>query len=98
MTIIELKQGYFIKAKQRSYTLMQRYEGKAKTGERKIGERKIGHYGDVSQCLKAYLERCQMDVLDGERVTLEEYVGIIETTNKIALHGLRDVLERFEVK
>ena len=40
----------------------------------------------------------QMDVLDGERLSLEEYVKTIDQVNKIALQGLENVLERFEVK
>lgn len=45
-----------------------------------------------------YIELCQMDVLDGERVALEEYVKTIEQVNKIAVQGLENVLGRFEVK
>lgn len=98
MTTIELSNGYFIDIDPLNYTLRQRYTGQTKTGERKESVRTHGYYGDISKALRRYIELCQMDVLDGERVTLEEYVKTIEQVNKIAIQGLESVLGRFEVK
>lgn len=98
MTTIELKNGYYIEIKKLTYTLRQRYTGKSKTGEPKESIRTHGHYNKIGQAIMRYIELCQTDVLDGERVTLEEYVKTIEQVNKIAVQGLESVMERFEVK
>lgn len=51
--------------------------------------------------LRRYIELCQMDVLDGERVTLEEYVKTIEQVNGIAVlsveRAVRGIEERTDV-
>lgn len=98
MTQVELKNGYYIEIKKLTYTLRQRYTGKSKTGEPKESIRTHGHYNKMEQAIIRYIELCQMDVLDGERLSLEEYVKTIDQVNKIAVQGLENVLGRFEVK
>lgn len=98
MTTIELSNGYFIDIDPLNYTLRQRYTGQAKSGERKEAVRTHGHYSRIEQAITRYMELCQMEILDGERLSLEEYVDLIKTVNKVALHGLKEVLGRFEVK
>lgn len=98
MTQVELKNGYYIENKKLTYTLRQRYTGKSKTGEPKESIRTHGYFNKIGQAIMRYIELCQLDVLDGERVTLEEYVRTIERVNKISVQGLESVLGRFEVK
>lgn len=98
MTTVELKNGYFIDIDPLNYTLRKRYTGQTKSGEEKESIRTHGYYGKIEQAIMRYIELCQMDVLDGERVSLEEYVKTIEQVNKIAVSGLYDVLSGFEVK
>lgn len=98
MTQVELKNGYYIEIKKLSYTLRQRYTGKSKTGEPKESIRTHGYFNKMELAIMRYIELMQMDVLDGERLSLEEYVKTIDQVNKIALQGLENVLERFEVK
>lgn len=98
MSAIELKNGYYISIDTMCYTLKQKYTGKNKSGEEKKAERTIGYYSSMEGAVRKYIELCQIDVLDGERVSIEEYVKTIEQVNEIAVQGLRDVLERFQVK
>lgn len=98
MTTIELSNGYFIEIDPLNYTLRQQYTGQTKSGEEKEAIRTHGYYGDISKALRRYIELCQMEILDGERLSLEEYIDLIKTVNKVALHGLKEVLGRFEVK
>lgn len=98
MTQVELKSGYYIEIKKLTYTLRQRYTGKSKTGEPKESIRTHGNFNKIELAIMRYIELCQMDVLDGERLSLEEYVKTIDQVNKIAVQGLENVLGRFEVK
>lgn len=96
MTTIELSNGYFIDIDPLNYTLRQRYTGQTKSGEEKEAIRTHGYYGDISKALRRYIQLCQMDVLDGERVTLEEYVKTIEQVNKIAVQGVERAVRGIE--
>jgi len=98
MTKINLKNGYYIEIDTLSYTLRQKYTGKTKSGEEKEAYRTFGYYGTVEKAIKRYIELSQLDVLDGERLTLEEYVDSIQKINAIALQGIQEELRRFPVK
>ena len=98
MTTINLKNGYYIEIDPLNYTLRQKYTGETKSGEKKEAFRTLGHFGNTESAIRKYLELSQLDVLDGERLTLEEYVDSIQKINAIALQGLREELRRFPVK
>ena len=98
MTTIDLKNGYYIEIDTLNYTLRQKYTGKTKSGEEKEAFRTLGYFGNVESAIRKYIELSQMDVLDGERLTLEEYVESIQKINAIALQGIKEELRRFQVK
>lgn len=98
MTTITLKNGYYIEIDPLNYTLRQKYTGETKSGEKKEAFRIRGHFGNMESAIKKYLELSQLDVLDGERLTLEEYVDSIQKINVIALQGIQEELRRFQVK
>lgn len=98
MTTITLKNGYYIEVDPLNYTLRQKYTGETRTGEKKEAFRTLGHFGNMESTIRKYLELSHMDVLDGERLTLEEYVDSIQKINAIALQGIQEELRRFPVK
>lgn len=98
MTTITLKKGYYIEIDPLNYTLRQKYTGETKSGEKRDAFRTLGHFGNMESAIRKYIELSQMDVLDGERLTLEEYVDSIQKINVIALQGIQEELRRFPVK
>ena len=98
MTTITLKNGYYIEIDPLNYTLRQKYTGETKSGEKKEAFRTLGHFGNVETAIRKYIELTRLDVLDGERLTLEEYVDSIRKINVIALQGIQEELRRFPVK
>lgn len=98
MTTITLKNGYYIEIDPLNYTLRQKYTGETKSGQKKDAFRTLGHFGNMESVIRKYLELSQLDVLDGERLTLEEYVDSIQKINAIALQGVQEELRRFPVK
>lgn len=98
MTTITLKNGYYIEIDPLNYTLRQKYTGETKSGEKKEAFRTLAHFGNMESAIRKYLELSQLDVLDGERLTLEEYVDSIQKINAIALQGIQEELRRFPVK
>ena len=98
MTTITLENGYYIEIDPLNYTLRQKYTGETKSGEKKEAFRTLGHFGNAESAIRRYLEISQLDVLDGERLTLEEYVDSIQKINAIALQGIQEELRRFPVK
>ena len=98
MTTITLKNGYYIEIDPLNYTLRQKYTGETKSGEKKDAFRTLGHFGNMESAIRKYLELSQLDVLDGERLTLEEYVDSIQKINAIALQGIQEELRGFSVK
>lgn len=98
MTTITLKKGYYIEIDPLNYTLRQKYTGETKSGEEKEAFRTLGHFGNIESAIRKYFELSQLDVLDGERLTLEEYVDSIQKINAIALQGIQEELRRFPVK
>lgn len=98
MTTITLKNGYYIEVDPLNYTLRQKYTGETKSGQKKDAFRTLGHFGNMESAIRKYIEFTRLDVLDGERLTLEEYVDSIQKINAIALQGLREELRRFPVK
>ena len=98
MTTITLKNGYYIEIDPLNYTLRQKYTGETKSGEKKDAFRTLGHFGNMESAIRKYIELSQLDVLDGERLTLEEYVDSIQKINAIALQGIQEELRRFPVK
>lgn len=98
MTTITLKNGYYIEIDPLNYTLRQKYTGKTKSGEKRDAFRTLGHFGNIESAIRKYIELTRLDVLDGERLTLEEYIDSIQKINAIALQGIQEELRRFPVK
>lgn len=98
MTTITLKNGYYIEVDPLNYTLRQKYTGETKSGEKRDAFRTLGHFGNMESAIRKYIELSQMDVLDGERLTIEEYVDSIQKINAIALQGIQEELRRFPMK
>lgn len=98
MTTITLKNGYYIEVDPLNYTLRQKYTGETKSGEKKEAFRTLGHFGNMESAIRKYIELTRLDVLDGERMTLEEYVESIQKINAISLQGIQEELRRFPVK
>ena len=98
MTTITLKNGYYIEVDPLNYTLRQKYTGETKSGEKKEAFRTLGYFGNMESAIRKYLEFTRLDVLDGERLTLEEYADSIQKINAIALQGIQEELRRFSVK
>ena len=98
MTTITLKNGYYIEIDPLNYTLRQKYTGETKSGQKKDAFRTLGHFGNMESTIRKYIELSQMDVLEGERLTLEEYVDSIQKINAIALQGIQEELRMFPVK
>ena len=97
MTTIELKNGYYIEIDPMNYTLKQRYTGTAKNGDKKESERVCGYFGKIRTVIEKYIFLVQLDVMDGERLSMAEYVKTIEQVNKIAVQGLEEVLRVYEI-
>lgn len=98
MTTITLKNGYYIEIDPLNYALRQKYTGETKSGEKKEAFRTLGHFGNIESAIRKYIKLAQLDVLDGERMTLEEYVESIQKINAISLQGIQEELRRFPVK
>ena len=98
MTTITLKNGYYIEIDPLNYTLRQKYTGETKSGEKRDAFRTLGHFGNMESAIRKYIELSQMDVLDGEMLTLEGYVDSIKKINAIALQGIQEELRRVPVK
>ena len=98
MTTITLKNGYYIEIDPLNYTLRKKYTGETKSGEEKEAFRTLVHFGNMERVIRKYLVLSQLDVLDGERLTLEEYADSIQKINAIALQGIQEELRRFPVK
>ena len=98
MTTITLENGYYIEIDPLNYTLRQKYTGETKSGEKKEAFRTLGHFGNMESAIRKYIELTRLDVLDGERLTLEEYVDSIQKINAIALQGIQEELRGFSVK
>lgn len=98
MVRIELKNGYYIEIKPKCYILKQEYVGKCKDGKAKEAVKTCGHFPNVKDAIKKYIFLTQLDVLDGERLSLEQYIRMIEQINTVALQGLESILNKFDVK
>lgn len=95
---INLNCGYYIEVDTYNYTLKQKYDGKTKDGKDKDSVRTCGYFGNVRNAIEKYLKLVQIDLLDDEVLTLQEYVKSIELINKTAIRGLEKELSKFEVK
>ncbi|MCU6748083.1 hypothetical protein OCV51_10535 [Faecalicatena acetigenes] len=95
MTTIILKNGYCIEVSSLNYTLRQKYIGKTKSGEPKEAFRTYGHFRDIEGALRKYIELSQIDVLEDEKLTIEEYIEQIRKINSIALQGKYGEIKRF---
>ena len=91
MATIELRNGYFIKVDSLNSTLMQRYIGQTKEGEDKECEKIIGYYSRPVDALKRFISLNRVDVMEGMKLSLDEYV---EALNK-ADRDVIDFLENF---
>ena len=99
MTTITLKNGYYIEIDPlKLHTPAENTPEETKSGEKKEAFRTLGHFGNMESAIRKYIELSQLDVLDGERLTLEEYVDSIQKINAIALQGIQEELRRFPVK
>lgn len=97
-TTIELKCGYFIEIDNLNYTLKQRYTGRSKDGKEKESMRTCGYFGDIRRAIREYLILTQLDVMDGEKLKMQEYAELVDRSNKLAVQGLESVLGGYPVK
>lgn len=74
MTVIDLRDGYFIEVDEMNSTLKQRYQGKTKDGQAKEAERTIGYYPKPVDALKRFVEINRADKMDNMRLYISEYV------------------------
>lgn len=95
---INLNYGYYIEIDAYNYTLKQKYDGKTKDGQDKDAVRTCGYFGNIRNAIEKYLKLVQLDLLDDEAISLQEYVKSIELINKTAVQGLEKELSKFEVK
>lgn len=98
MVRINLNYGYFIEIDTYNYTLKKEYTGKTKDGADKEAVRTCGYFGNIRNCIEKYLKLVQLDMLDEEVLTMQEFIKSIELINKTAINGLEKVLSKFEVK
>lgn len=91
---IKLNNGYEIEVERINYTLKQKYINK----KGKHDVRVCGYFGNIRQCMEKYLTECQIDFGSPEGIEIAEYVKMIEESNKNAVRGLYEVLERFPIK
>lgn len=98
MVQIDLKNGYYVEVDTMNYTLKQRYTGKSKTGKEKTATRTCGYFSNMKAVMEQYLFQVQLDVLEGERMTLNQYIEAIEQINAVVVQGLESVLSRYPVK
>ncbi len=98
MVQIDLKNGYYVEIDTMNYTLKQRYTGKDKTGKDKAATRTCGYFSNMKDVMKQYLFQVQLDVLEGERMALSQYIEAIEQINAVAVQGLASALSRYPVK
>ena len=94
MKNIELNNGYYIEIDTLNYTLKQRYVNK----KGKETSRIVGHFGNMRHLIYVYLEQCQIQFESCEGFEMMEYVKMVEESNKRAVSGLYDVLDRFTIK
>ena len=95
---INLNYGYYIEIDTYNYTLKQKYDGKTTDGQYKDSVRTCGYFGNIINAIEKYLKLTQLDLLDEEALSLQEYAKSIELINKTAVRGLEEELGRFEVK
>lgn len=95
---INLNYGYYIEIDTYNYTLKQKYDGKTRDGQEKDSVRTCGYFGNIRNAIEKYLKLVQIDLLDDEALSLQEYVKSIELINKTAVLGLEKELSKFEVK
>ena len=98
MVMINLNYGYYIEVDTYNYTLKQKYDGKTKDGQDKDAVRTCGYFGNIRRAIDKYIRLVQIDLLDDEVLSLQEYVKSIELINKMAVRGLEKELSKFEVK
>lgn len=98
MVRINLNYGYFIEIDTYNYTLKKEYTGKTKDGADKEAVRTCGYFGNIRRAIDKYIRLVQIDLLDDEVLSLQEYVKSIELINKTAVRGLEKELSMFEVK
>ena len=98
MVMINLNYGYYIEVDTYNYTLKQKYDGKTKDGQDKDSVRTCGYFGNIRRAIDKYIRLVQIDLLDEEALSLQEYAKSIELINKTAVRGLEKELSRFEVK
>lgn len=96
--MINLNYGYYIEVDTYNYTLKQKYDGKTKDGQYKDAVKTCGYFGNIRRAIDKYIRLVQIDLLDEEALSLQEYVKSIELINKTAVRGLEKELSRFEVK
>lgn len=94
MKNIELNNGYYIEIDTLNYTLKQRYVNK----KGKETSRIVGYFGNMRHLIYAYLEQCQIQFESREGIQMIEYVKMVKESNKRAVSGLYDVLDRFPIK
>ena len=88
MTMINLKNGYYIEVDSLNHTLKQRFQGKTKYGETKDSDRTCGYFQNMRGAIEKYIKLCRLDVLDGEYMEMQEYIRQIERIDQLALQGI----------
>lgn len=91
MTVIELRDGYFIEVDEMNSTLKQRYVGEKKTGEKKEAERIIGYYSKPKDAMKRFAELNRTDKMDGMRLYISEYVNELKKADAEVLKFLSEM-------
>lgn len=69
-----------------------------KDGKEKESVRTCGYFGDIRRAIREYLILTQLDVMDGERLKMQEYAELVDRSNKLAVQGLESVLGGYPVK
>lgn len=92
MTVIELRDGYFIEVDEMNSTLKQRYQGKTRDGQAKEAERIFGYYPKTVDALKRFVELNRTDKMDNMRLYISEYVNELKKADKEVM----DFFEEFE--
>ncbi len=98
VTKVELKNGFFVEIDPLNYTLKRLYMGKDKNDNPKEQVKVHGYFGDMRDAIEKFMFLTQLDAMDGETLSFEKYVEMVEKANETALQGLGDVLSRYSAR
>lgn len=90
---ITLTDGFFIEIDPLNYTLKRQYKIKdKKTGKEKDYNKTIGYYNGWDQVLMAFVKERQKLRLSDLTINIDEYVRMVDESNKTALSQLKTLL------